>query len=223
MRTTARIAVTFKGFCRALNTRYRRDVGSCQATDIYFDPKFAEILEMWALDNAWPEIGFLLGGREGKVLDLACGSERAHDFLKKCPRLEYYGCDLAAPLIDRAKARGIREERLRVMDATRLGYAAGEFDYLFSIGSLEHFTEDGLDKTIAESRRVCRGVSFHQVPISKSGFNEGWITPYQSYWNNSENWWRQRFARSFGRNVWVMSSRWSDAQSRGAWFICTSD
>lgn len=202
---------------------WRRDDGSHQATDIYFDPKFAEVLETWATDNAWREIAFLLSNRNGKVLDVACGTGRAYDFLKTFPQLEYFGFDFSAPPIERASARGIREDHLRVLDATNLDYGTGEFDYLFSIGSLEHFTVEGLDRTIAQCRRVCRGVSFHMVPVSKSGFDEGWLTPYQSYWNNSEEWWRRRFERSFGRNVWVMSSRWADDQSRGAWFICTSD
>lgn len=217
-----RITATAKGFYRAVTSILRDHGGSSQAIDIYFDPKFADLLETWAVDSAWREIAFLLAKREGKVLDLACGTGRAQDFLANFPRLEYYGCDISAPLIERAKARGIRSERLRVTDATSLDYDSGEFDYLFSIGSLEHFTQDGLDKTIAECRRVCRGISFHQVPVSISGFNEGWITPYQSYWNNSEAWWRNRFAQSYGPDVWVMSSRWSDAQSRGAWFICPS-
>jgi ubiquinone/menaquinone biosynthesis C-methylase UbiE len=218
-----KIAAKVKGLSRALTRGFRRNDGSRQAIEIYFDPQFAAVLETWAIDSAWREIALLLGGREGKVLDLACGTGRAQDFLKSFSKLEYHGCDISAPLIERAKARGIPRDRLRVADATSLDYKNGEFDYLFSIGSLEHFTEDGLDKAIAECRRVCRGVCFHQVPVSISAFDEGWITPYQSYWNNSESWWRDRFARLFGQNVWVMSSRWSDAQSRGVWFICTSD
>lgn len=216
-------SIAIKGFCRAMTRNFRREKGFHQSNDIYFDPKFAELLETWGTDNAWREIAFLLENRRGKVLDLACGTGRTQDFLKTFSQLEYYGCDISEPLIDRAEARGISRDRLRVADATSLDYETAEFDYLFSIGSLEHFTESGLDKTIAECRRVCSGISFHQVPVSKSGFNEGWITPYQSYWNNSEIWWRERFAKSFGENVWVMTSRWSDSQSRGAWFICTTE
>ena len=123
-------------------------------------------------------------------------------------------------LIERGIKRGIREDRLRVLDAIKLDYADGEFDYLFSIGSLEHFTLDGLRSTLAECRRVCRGINFHHLPVSLSGLNEGWITPYQSYWNNSEKWWDAIFREAFGNNVWVMSSKWGDIQSRGVWFIC---
>lgn len=210
------------GAWRAITKEFRKETGTRQSVDLYFDPKFAELLEVWAVDSAWREIGFLLSNRKGNVLDLACGTGRAFDFLKDFDGLEYHGCDLSKPLIDRAIARGIPANRLRVEDAIKLGYVDGEFDYVFSIGSLEHFTLDGLRSTLRECRRVCRGVNFHQVPVSKSNFNEGWIAPYQSYWNNSEQWWIEQFEQAFGKNVWVMNSKWEDDQSRGAWFVCVS-
>jgi ubiquinone/menaquinone biosynthesis C-methylase UbiE len=213
-------SIFIKSLYRAVTKNHRPQTGDRQDTDIYFDPAFAEILETWATKNAWREIQFLLGGRSGKVLDLACGTGRTHDFLKRFTGLEYYGCDISSMLIDRAIQRGIRAERLRVEDATKLDYADGEFDYLFSIGSLEHFTLAGLRSTLSECRRVCPGINFHHIPVSLSGLNEGWITPYQSYWNNSRKWWDKIFAEVFGDNVWVMSSKWADIQSRGAWFIC---
>jgi hypothetical protein len=74
-------------------------------------------------------------------------------------------------------------------------------------------------KAISECGRICRGIHFHQVLVSRSGLDEGWITPYQSYWNNSEAWWLDQFQRVFGMKVWVMSSKWSDRISRGAWFV----
>ncbi len=173
--------VLLGGACRALTKGFRRQSGDRQDTDIYFDPTFAGLLETWGVDNTWQEIQFLLGHRQGKVLDLACGTGRTHDFIRQFEQLEYYGCDISQPLIEKAIARGIPKERLRVAD-----------------------------------------VNFHQVPVSRSGLDEGWITPYQSYWNNSEAWWLDQFKRVFGQNVWVMSSKWSDRISRGAWFICTN-
>jgi len=208
------------GILRASTKRLRRNRGSHQATELYYDQAFADLLEVWANDNAWPEIQFLLRGRAGKVLDVACGTGRTYDFLKDFSDLEYHGCDLSDLLIRRAIERGIARERLRVSDATKMPYGDDEFDFVFSIGSLEHFTEEGLAQTIAECRRVCRGVSFHQVPVSRTNLDEGWITPYQEYWNNSERWWVNAFARAYGPNVWVMNSRWGDSLSRGAWFIC---
>lgn len=213
------LALTAESLMRSLTKGWRARTGARQDTSIYFDPQFAELLETWGNDSVWPEIRALLGGRSGKTLDLACGTGRTYDFLKDFPQLAYYGCDISAPLIERAAQRGIPRAHLTVQDATRLQYRDGEFDFLFSIGSLEHFTEDGLASTIAECRRVSRGLNFHQVPVSRTGFDEGWITPYQSYWNNSECWWVKQFSRSFEK-VWTMTSHWSDRQSRGAWFIC---
>jgi ubiquinone/menaquinone biosynthesis C-methylase UbiE len=209
-----------KGLYRLATKNYRRKTGDRQETDIYFDPAFAEILETWAIKNAWREIQVLLGERTGKVLDVACGTGRTYDFLKRFKGLEYHGCDISSMLIERAVQRGISRARLRVLDATKLDYADNEFHFLFSIGSLEHFTINGLRSTLVECRRVCRGLNFHMVPVSASGLDEGWITPYQSYWNNSQLWWTRIFREAFGYNAWTMSSKWEDDQSRGVWFIC---
>src|ERR1700737_5049182 len=149
-----RLSTFARSLYRSATKIYRRKTGDRQDTDIYFDPAFAEILETWAIKNAWHEIQFLLGDRTGKVLDLACGTGRTHDFIKRFTGLEYYGCDISSMLIEKAAARGISNERLRVRDATKLDYVEGEFDYVFSIGSLEHFTVDGLRSTLAECRRV---------------------------------------------------------------------
>jgi ubiquinone/menaquinone biosynthesis C-methylase UbiE len=208
---------------RSATKQFRRNTGNRQDTDIYFNPAFAEILETWGTTNAWREIQFLLANRTGKVLDLACGTGRTHDFIKRFEGLEYYGCDISSMLIKKAAARGISNERLQVQDATKIDYVESEFDYVFSIGSLEHFTVDGLRSTLAECRRVCSGINFHQIPVSRSGLDEGWITPYQSYWNNSERWWSTLFKEAFGGNVWVMSSKWEDRDSRAVWFICGNE
>jgi ubiquinone/menaquinone biosynthesis C-methylase UbiE len=214
----------FVAFCksayRSATKRYRRETGARQDTQIYFEAAFAEVLETWAIKNAWREIQILLGDRTGKVLDVACGTGRTADFLKGFEGLEYHGCDISSMLIERAVQRGIRPERLRVLDATKLDYAEGEFDFVFSIGSLEHFTVAGLRSTLVQCKRVCRGLNFHMVPVSSSGLDEGWITPYQSYWNNSQRWWTHFFEEVFGYNVWTMSSKWADDQSRGVWFVC---
>jgi ubiquinone/menaquinone biosynthesis C-methylase UbiE len=214
----------FTVFCksafRSATKNYRKETGDRQDTEIYFDPAFAEVLETWAVTSAWREIQVLLRERSGKVLDLACGTGRTYDFLERFNNLEYHGCDISPMLIERAIQRGINKERLQVQDATKLDYTDSEFDFVFSIGSLEHFTVRGLGSALSECRRVSRGLNFHMVPVSSSGLNEGWITPYQSYWNNSQRWWTRIFEETFGGNVWVMSSRWQDEQSRGVWFIC---
>jgi ubiquinone/menaquinone biosynthesis C-methylase UbiE len=133
--------------------------------------------------------------------------------------LELYGCDISDRLIDRAKGRGIAPERLHVGDATRLPYPDDAFDYSYSIGSLEHFTEEGIVGFLEECRRVTRHVAFHQHPISRSGRDDGWIKTMQSYFNNSVDWWLVRYQRSFDR-VHVLDSRWEDERSVGKWFVC---
>src|SRR5262249_40133309 len=108
-------------------TRNSRSLdGSKQALEIYSDSAFAEALETWANDTAWPEIELLLRDRRGKVLDLACGTGRAFDFLRGSEQLEYYGCDISEMLIERAVMRGVPGERLHVGNAARLQYSDGE-------------------------------------------------------------------------------------------------
>src|SRR6202050_3009292 len=200
----------FAAFCksafRSATKNYRRKTGDRQDTEIYFDPAFTEILETWAVRNAWREIQVLLGERSGKVLDLACGTGRTYGFFKRFENLDYHGCDISPMLIERAIQRGISKERLQALDATKLDCADNEFDFVFSIGSLEHFTVKGLGFALAECRRVSRGLNFHMVPVSSSGLDEGWITPYQSYWNNSQRWWTRVFEATFCENVMGLSS-----------------
>ena len=49
-------------------------------------------------------------------------------------------------MIEKAKLKQIGVDRLKVCDATDLPYKNDEFDYNYSIGSLEHFTKDGIIK-----------------------------------------------------------------------------
>ena len=135
------------------------------------------------------------------------------------PGLELYGCDISDMLIDKAIARGLAPERLQVCDATKMPYRDGQFDYSYSIGSLEHFTEAGIEAVIAEAARVTRSGSFHMVPVSRSGRDEGWLKTLQSYHNCSQEWWRGRFAKGFP-DVEVFTSKWEDAISVGKWFVC---
>ncbi len=223
METPLSASVQISGMFRYLTKSLRSKRGDHQDLDVYFDEKFADELENWGTNQStWPEIGFLLGGRSGLALDLACGSGRAYEFLKKNEKLEYHGCDISATLIQRAVQRGIDARRLRVLDATKLDYPNKMFDFVFSIGSLEHFTESGLAATIFEAKRVCRGINFHMVPVAASGFDEGWITAKQSYWNNNERWWLDHFAQAFGDRVWIMNSKWADRRSRGIWLVSLS-
>lgn len=193
--------------------------GRSQDLDVYWDAQMAHILETWGNDNVWNEIQFLMEGIEGRVLDIACGTGKTMEVLKRQARLELHGCDISDMLIEQAMKRGLANDRLHVCDATKMPYDSGQFDYSYSIGSFEHFTDDGLAQVIAESARVTKRASFHMVPTSRSGLDEGWMKTYQSFHNCSPEWWRARFARHF-QEVSVVGSSWSDDISVGKWFLC---
>lgn len=196
----------------------RKGEGDAQDLDLYWTPEMAQVLETWADGNAWLEVQFLMANCKGKVLDIACGTGKTITLLDT-KALDLYGCDISELLISKAVERGLSESKLKVCDATQLPYAVGEFEYSYSIGSLEHFTLEGIDKFIAEACRVSRLGSFHMMPTSRSERDEGWMKTYQSFHNNSPAWWVERFEKHFGR-VRVLDSNWNDRISVGKWFLC---
>ena len=193
-----------------------------QDLGVYWDPKMAALLETWGIGNAWNEIQLLLVNASGSVLDIACGTGKVMTLLEPYKQLEVHGFDISDFLIQKAIDRGIPRDRLKIADATKTGYADKQFDYGYSIGSLEHFTEDGVLGFVAETRRIIRRASFHQIPTSRSGKNHGWIKMQQSYHNNSVAWWLQRFHSAF-KTVHVFDSAWNDKISVGKWFVCVED
>jgi ubiquinone/menaquinone biosynthesis C-methylase UbiE len=192
-----------------------------QDLDVYWDPEMAAVLETWGIGNAWNEIQLLLANVRGTVIDIACGTGKVMSILADYSRLEVHGFDISDFLIQKAIDRGIPRERLRIADATKTGYPDDAFDYGYSIGSLEHFTESGIVEFVAETKRYTRYASFHQIPTSRSGRDEGWIKTLQSYHNNSVNWWLARFRTSYD-TVRVLDSAWQDKISLGKWFVCVN-
>ena len=191
-----------------------------QDLDVYWDDEMAALLETWGKDHVWNEIQMFLVGKEGRALDIACGTGITMEIVAKNSNLEVYGCDISDLLISKAVERGIDRNYLQVCDATNMDmYPDNFFDYSYSIGSLEHFTEDGIMKFVAEVQRVTKYESFHMMPTSKSGRNEGWITPYQSYFNNNEQWWIDKFTTKYSK-VYAINSGWKDDVSIGKWFVC---
>jgi ubiquinone/menaquinone biosynthesis C-methylase UbiE len=193
-----------------------------QDLEVYWDPEMAATLETWGIGTVWHEHRFLMAGLRGRVLDIACGTGRNIQELSEFPNLEVHGCDISDLLIGKAIERGILQDRLRVCDATRTGYGDKFFDYSYSIGSFEHFTEKGLQEVIAEAYRITRRASFHMVPVSKSGRDEGWIKIKQSYWCNSVDWWMRKYKASF-QTVAALDSFWKGEVTNGKWFICVKD
>jgi SAM-dependent methyltransferase len=191
-----------------------------QDLGVYWDPKMAALLETWGIGNAWNEIQLLLVNTEGKVIDIACGTGKVMTLLAPYPRLEVHGFDISDFLIQKAIDRGIPRDRLKIADATKTDYPDHAFDYGYSIGSLEHFTEDGIVAFAAETRRIVKRASFHQIPTSRSGKDHGWIKTLQSYHNNSVGWWLERFHTAYP-TVHVFDSAWNDKISVGKWFVCS--
>lgn len=202
--------------------RYPKNENDQQQLDMYFDPEYTKILETWGAETTWIEIQYLLASGKGKVLDIACGSGVTIEWLKGNTDLEVHGCDISDLLIQKAVDRGIPKEHLLITDATAMSYADNSFNYSYSIGSLEHFTANGIEKFIAEASRVTSIASMHMIPTSKSGKNEGWMntsTTIQTFHNNSDEWWMERFKKHF-REVQMLNSSWHDDISFGRWFIC---
>jgi len=190
-----------------------------QDLDLYWTPEMANILDEWGDDNVWNEIQLLLCTCKGKILDIACGTGKTIKLIEKFPNLDIYGCDISDLFIEKSIEKGISKDKLVVCDATNTGYMDDEFEYSYSIGSLEHFTLEGIDAFIKDSARITSQVSFHMIPTSLSKTDEGWLKTVQSYFNNSDDWWLQKFEKHYHKVVMV-NSKWNDNISFGRWFIC---
>jgi len=194
---------------------------SIQDIEIYNDPVTAQKLEEWGKGTVWNEIILLLNGKSGKILDVACGTgKNIVDLQKTNPKASFYGCDISQFLMDiAANKEEISAEKLKCIDATQLDYDEEFFDYSYSIGSLEHFTNEGIDQVIEKLFHVTNTASFHMMPVSKKNKNEGWTKTYQTFHNNSVEWWVNKFNKKF-TTVYVIDSSWSDFISDGKWFLC---
>lgn len=189
-----------------------------QKLDLYYDPEMAKILETWGERNAWIEVQHIFEDKKGKVLDIACGTGTVIKLLSANNDLDIYGCDISSYLIDRAKSKNIDKSKLLVCDATKLPYDLNFFDYSYSVGSLEHFTEDGIKCFLKSCYKVTKKNSYHMIPVSRSGKNHGWIENYQSYFNNSIGWWSE-ICKSAGLECKFLDSTWEDEISIGKWLI----
>ena len=194
---------------------------SIQDLNTYWTENMANILESWGIDNAWTDIECLLINCKGKVLDIACGSGVNIKEISRFPFLDIYGFDISDLLIKRAIERGVDANKVKVSDATKTDYIDNEFDYSYSIGSLEHFTEEGISLFLKESGRYTSKKSFHMIPVSENNLDNGWIQKdFQSYYNNSIEWWLPKFQKEY-KEVFVIPSTWNDkGTSIGKWFVC---
>jgi len=192
-----------------------------QDLGVYWSAEMSALLETWGANDVWNEVQLLLANCEGRVLDVGCGTGKVMSILKTFEKMEVHGCDISDFLIGKARERGISPERLTVCDATEMPYENGHFSYSYSIGSLEHFTEEGIAKFLKETQRVSTHGSYHMIPVSRDGSNHGWINRQQSYFNNGDPWWLERFRNTY-KSVIVVNSGWSDDESLGRWFLCSN-
>ncbi len=218
--------IFWRGLARAKRSfvsRTLRPVDDVQNPNVWSTPFMGELLERWGEGNCWVDIQLLMADLHGRVMDIACGTGRVMTILEK-PGLEIYGCDILDLLINKATERGLPAERLSVCDATAMPYRDNEFDFSYSIGALDHFTEEGIEKFIAEAARITRVASFHMMRTSRSGRDDGWIKSIQglniqSFHNRSLSWWLPRFEGKFSR-IRTVDSTWGDEISVGKWFLC---
>jgi ubiquinone/menaquinone biosynthesis C-methylase UbiE len=191
-----------------------------QSLELYSDPEMAKILETWGERNAWIEIQHIFHQKKNeKILDIACGTGKVIEILNKNLDLKnIYGCDISKLLISNAIERGIPKENLKICDATNLPYEENEFDYNYSIGSLEHFTKDGILKFLQSSIKVTKNEGYHMIPVSRNNRNNGWIVNYQSYFNNSVEWWSE-LCEEVSKKYYFIDSSWEDEISIGKWLV----
>jgi len=196
--------------------------GSQQETTVYWDKRMLRLLDRWGEGTVWEEIRWLLGGSHGRVIDIACGTGRTIELLADLKQIELHGFDLSDLLIRRAIERGISRNRLNVCDATQTPYANESFNYGYSIGSLEHFTEEGICLCLLDNKRIVKRTVFHMIPTSKTKQNEGWITTYQSFFLNSIDWWLDK-CRQIYPHTTVIESSFQDSMSIGYWLVCNKE
>ncbi|MBD1170201.1 class I SAM-dependent methyltransferase [Pelagibacterales bacterium SAG-MED02] len=191
-----------------------------QDIEIYDEVEAADRIDEWGQHDVWNEIKFIMHDKKGKILDLACGTGKNILDLKKINKeAQFFGCDISQSLINIAVKNGVNKDYLTCIDATKMNFQENFFDYSYSIGSLEHFTEDGIEKVIDGLYFCTKIASFHMMPVSKKNINEGWMKTYQTFHNNSEEWWVKKFEKKFNK-VLVIESSWNDFLSNGKWFFC---
>ena len=191
-----------------------------QELHFYYNPEMAKILDTWGERNAWIEIQHIFNHeKNSKILDIACGTGKVIKILEKNLNMQnIHGCDISDFLISKAVGRGIDKYKLKICDATNLPYKKDEFDYNYSIGSLEHFTEEGILKFLKSSLRATKYTGYHMIPVSRNQKDNGWIVNHQSYFNNSLKWWAN-LCNQITTDYYFLDSSWEDEISIGKWLI----
>ena len=189
-----------------------------QDLEVYWSENFRSELNNWGKNDVWPEIKCFTQFLKGDIVDMCCGTGSTINYLYPNKSLNLFGFDISDFLIEGSKMFDINHQNIKVADATNTGYEKDQFDYSYSIGSLEHFTEEGIEQFINETSKITKKISMHQIPVAKDKEFEGWLMLDQSYFNMSEAWWLKKFKKKYSK-VEVIDSLWSDPISFGKWFI----
>ena len=56
------------------------------------------------------------------------------------------------------------------------------------------------------------------IPVSRNNRNNGWIVNYQSYFNNSVEWWSE-LCEEVSKKYYFIDSSWEDEISIGKWLV----
>ena len=172
-----------------------------QDIKIYDTKLTADKLNEWGKGTTWNEIQMFFVAKKGKILDLACGTGLNILDLKKInPEAEIYGCDISQNLIEICIENGIDKNKLLCADANDIQFEENFFNYSYSIGSLEHFTVQGIEDVIKKLHFVSRTLKdFVKLLINNSFFRV-----HKSHLINLKhikNFYAQSFARTLHQLV----------------------
>ena len=126
------------------------------------------------VDESWRRraVAELAAPRGGSVIDLCCGTgDLVFHLLRSDPQLRVTGVDFTAPMLDAARARAQREDRIAHAtfvegDVTRLPYGDATFDGATMGFSLRNVVD--IVTTLKEARRVLKpGARFVNLDVTK--------------------------------------------------------
>lgn len=147
-----------------------------------------ERLYRWILNLLHPE-------KNKRLLDIGCGSGW---LLREAERLSLktYGIDISCEAVKRAKANAPNSE-VSVGDGEKLPWPANYFDYVSSLGSLEHYISP--EKGVREIQRILRpdGIAVIMLP---NAYQFGEIFKVLFTGRGSEQW--QAVERHLTKNQW---------------------
>lgn len=92
--------------------------------------------------------------KEGKVLDVSCGTGKFLQELAERKKIQMYGADLSSQMITKAHKQLGNQARLKIADVHSLPFPDNTFDYVVSTESFHHYYDQSL--ALAEMKRVSK-------------------------------------------------------------------